>query len=653
MIAIRTRNNKSFDLFPDTKLSIEETSPFFGKNGSFSLPLDLPATDNNLAILEYPYRLDRRKKFIKELDVIASAGTWSRHARMSVESSSRDGNISATLFFGESKFYRLINEKKLPDIFKDKKETAAGKNTNEKVSNLVSKLNRVMCGDAIADYFVFPILCGSEQMTATQSDGVLQGTSTWTRFLILNRPDVPRKNKSGTKAVTHSGAEYYTLAEFSHKYNPDNTTFSYPPGYGHTPFLKFTFVLRYLFSHLGYTLEQSIFDTDDSFQNLCLLNNTADAIVKGEIFYEQLVPDVDISAFLEFVENTFGCEFLVNEKYKTVTPLFWKDFAHSSAAAPLKNYEDFPSVELSSEKSIKLTFTRPKEEQPTIHEFKTYPEIFKRYGSYNGSFADMDALRQAIVQETISRGVYFIRGQRMFHVVFKRTPDLMNPANYHWVNLPIAPDTLDYYDVDASEFDDRPMGFELPAIVPVPLRGETAPILDVSASNNIWAGALGAIYKVWEEMYGTNNGIIAKIPTLAGVRHLNSVIRKTETKGDEKTVTLEEERADSFPILPCLHVGLRDKIVLGGTHRNSGSFDISAFSLYNRFWQHYDNILKSSFHSISGRARMSEQEIASIDFGKSYNFDGQPVLIESIRYEMGKNGVEVLELKCRTLKIYE
>ena len=113
MIVIKTYNGKLFDLIPGMKLSIEENSPLFSNAGSFSLPLELPATDNNLSILDYPYRTDRRKQFITSINVIVSCGVWMRHARMDVESSSQRSNITCSLFFRESPFYSKLKNRKL------------------------------------------------------------------------------------------------------------------------------------------------------------------------------------------------------------------------------------------------------------------------------------------------------------------------------------------------------------------------------------------------------------------------------------------------------------------------------------------------------------------------------------------------------------
>ena len=61
MIAIKTSDNRYFDLFPDTKIQWVRQNPFFREEVDFdsevSLPFDLPYTINNSALLRFPEML--------------------------------------------------------------------------------------------------------------------------------------------------------------------------------------------------------------------------------------------------------------------------------------------------------------------------------------------------------------------------------------------------------------------------------------------------------------------------------------------------------------------------------------------------------------------------------------------------------------------
>lgn len=62
MKIIESKSGEAYHLTPGTKLEIERTNLFFNEYGEQSLPVDLPATNRNRRILEYPDILSRKKK---------------------------------------------------------------------------------------------------------------------------------------------------------------------------------------------------------------------------------------------------------------------------------------------------------------------------------------------------------------------------------------------------------------------------------------------------------------------------------------------------------------------------------------------------------------------------------------------------------------
>ena len=89
----------------------------------------------------------------------------------------------------------------------------------------------------------------------------------------------------------------------------------------------------------------------------------------------------------------------------------------------------------------------------------------------------------------------------------------------------------------------------------------------------------------------------------------------------------------------------------GNTWNND--FDFSLLTIYNKFWKDYDAVLQSSFHEISGRARLNIADIMNLSFDRPYTITGQKVLLESIQYEISDTGIEVVELRVKTIKAYE
>lgn len=92
MLEIRV-NNQTIDLFPETRLPVQEYSPIFDRDAiqrSFSFPFKIPATIRNMRILEHPTRIDgagRRKYQQAELRI---AGHQYEQGVLVITGSTRD-----------------------------------------------------------------------------------------------------------------------------------------------------------------------------------------------------------------------------------------------------------------------------------------------------------------------------------------------------------------------------------------------------------------------------------------------------------------------------------------------------------------------------------------------------------------------------------
>lgn len=663
MITIQTIAGEKLNLEVDLRLSIEETSVFEGKQGGYSLPLQLPYTDHNAQVLGMPSNIARRQRFTTSVDVIISAGVWVRHAKMEVSEAVFKEHIQCTLFLKESPFYNKIEDLQLTDVFKDKVvDLFPGATQETRMTQLIQHFQHVSVGRVEADYFVFPVCADVQEFEKTESDSFITQRKTWQRFKILNQQVTPDANTEYGAIATYNNREYYVLQGKKHEYEDDQIIYGLPSGYGITPFLKFTYVLRYLFSHLGYNLQSSVFDTDVSFQKMCLLNNTIDAIVNGVIDYSQLVPDVSVSEFFEFIENSFGCEFVIDEMHKTATPRFWNDVLSSSTAISLsQKYEDHPQITYKQPETVKLTVGRQiKEATPTT--FETFNELFEKYG-------------EPVVKSTYTSAVNDLHSQGImdgdfFYYIADRFCYMLFTYGYMGPRYVIEKDTLDYYDA-SEEFTLKEMntGFEAVAMKNIATGGVTGQRHDYTVEL-AWLPVdfREAFEAELNKEFSTQDRLVAKMPFIDSYRHLNSVMQKTQTKGGEEIVSEEEEGEVSLPILPCFYYGLADydasmsnlnKTIFGSTHRYSnrgnswGTFDLTTKSLYDRFWKKYDQVIRSSYHDVSGPAQLSIADVMNISFDKQYLLDNQPVLPTAIQYEVSDSGVKVSNLTVKTTKVYE
>ena len=401
----------------------------------------------------------------------------------------------------------------------------------------------------------------------------------------------------------------------------EGETYRLPDRYGWAPFLKFTFVLRKTFSKLGYQLQESIFDTDISFQKLCFIHNTIDCMVNNRIEYAQLLPDIELEKFLEFVENSFGCRFVIDEVQKTATPVFWKDLLVSSPVADLTPYyEDHEQINFSKPTFLHLTINRHIEETTSL-KYQSFPEMFKGYGDYSGSYKNKAAMQADIDLEKLSPGVYFLQNSRIYVALEKMYVDPENSMGaYSFVITPLDKNTLDYYVPAQDTYETKSTGMNSVVLFDVPLSGKTD--VRTSASVDVGFAPLSEmIQKSIDDLiskYSPEDGIISRIPLIKSIRHLNTVMETTTTENNQTTTTVEEESDVSLPIMLCQAHGRakadprqpgieKTFFAASDAYDNAGnklgSFDLSTFSLYENFWKYYDRLLQTSY--TIGKAQMS------------------------------------------------
>ena len=665
MISIKTTDGQELNLQVDLRLSIEETSVFEGKQGSYSLPLELPYTAHNAQVLGLPSNIARKQRFTTSVDVIIAAGVWIRYAKMEVSEVTYGQSIQCTLFLKESPFYSKIEGLEIPDVFKEKVvDLNPGMDAATKLQQLITHMEDVAIGRTVADYFVFPVCAEIQEIEQSKPNAIYEETlvKRWTRFKILNMQVTPDANNEFGAVSNYNGKDYYVLAGTAYEYEDNNVAYTMPIGYGITPFLKFTYILRYLFSHLGYTLVESIFDTDISFQKMCLLNNTIDAIVAGVIDYAQLVPDVSVSEFFEFVENSFGCEFVIDEMHKTATPRFWNDVLNSRSDLNLSGkFEDYPQLTYTPAETVKLTVERSNKATTPIT-FDSFVDLFAEYGQpiYKQRYSTtVDEMQQQGVMD----GTFFYYFADLFcYMIFK--------DGYMGRRFVVEKDTLDYYDSSPKlQLKEIKTGFEAVAMENVATGGVTGVRVDYNITlEGVTKEQRESMANIANSLHATEDRLIAKMPFIDGSRNLNTVVQKTQKKGNSEIVSEEEEGEVSLPIMPCFYYGLADydanmthlnRTIFGTTHRYSnrgvtwGTFDLTTKSLFERFWQKYDRVVRSSYHSISGPAHLSTSEVMKLEFDKQCLLDNQTVLASSIQYEVSDNGIEVTNLAAKTTKVYE
>jgi len=368
---------ENIDLASDFKLSLTLNNPMLTEQGSMSLPCVLPPS--NRRRLGFPDKIEQAKKIKKTFDVVINAGSYNKLALLRV--SSYNKGIVGAFYLNESEMYAKMKEVELSQAFqiiRPASDFYVSGYFPESLDMMIKYLELVMF-DNIQDHFhLFPVATDTYTKTVKVHNG---REFTGTYYNLINEyMTTAKKDSTDIFATDLKGKRYNKLAgRTARQIHDGENLIDVPKGYGITPFLKENFVLRRIFSYFGYELKESLFDTDPEMQKIVLVNNTADAIVKGELNYAHLVPSGTINDYLESVRTDYGCEFFVSSDHKSVEVKFWNDIISNRDFIPLdgkaagKYIPTFPEPKI-----LKLTGKRSLD--GTAMNFDTLQKFEQNYG---------------------------------------------------------------------------------------------------------------------------------------------------------------------------------------------------------------------------------------------------------------------------------
>lgn len=433
---------KAYQLGEGAKLEVERTNPFFNDYGETTSPLDIPASDYNRMILGYPDTFGLREKLVAA-NVSIEDGEYFAQCRQIILSAQHKGNISSSFYINDGSFYSKIQNVKLKSIFKD--EMVPGCSTIEECIRFCKSL----VGGSNENYDIFPVLL-------TDDSGKDEGYN----YKILNgygaKRDFPDatvwkfKDSGGYEQVAAPDVYDFKLfcckngdgvdcSVFQGAYNRveyvNEIPISLTPGYYISPFIRANYVLKRVFKHFGYELQENFFTRTEPFSKMVLVNNVIDVMVNGHIRIEDLLPDVSVSDFLSVFRKKFLCEFVSDEGTHQANIIFLRDVVDSAPVADL---------------------TRQMTEEPTLS-YKTASD-YKRVVLRSKHQADSDAedsyddLKDMVAKNS---GAYFNKVDGCFY------KDGYS-GNYH-VRSKIGECSQSY---DTGEDDTDTQDIEIPELIP-------------------------------------------------------------------------------------------------------------------------------------------------------------------------------------------
>lgn len=303
----------------DFNFTIEQSSPVFSKEGTQTIPVDLPAAAINAVALDHPDRPGRISKYNRKLPAKLEAGVFHKCGHLVIETAGRKDGITGAIMINESDLYTQIKDVTLEDVFvKIERTDISG------VENWYNRIYACMTGSVMDDFTAFPVAVNLD-------DG---------RYQFLNGPD------------TTSTSSPWHLKWETRKIFASGKVVNVPQGYGVTPFLWLWRMLELLFTDFDYTVRKNAFKTDDFLKKIVIINNTADSICKGSLNYADLVPTCTISEFMQWLEDKFLTHLYIYPESKMIDILPLQDVINSTSQLDITDILDGDE---------KYTFSEPSE----------------------------------------------------------------------------------------------------------------------------------------------------------------------------------------------------------------------------------------------------------------------------------------------------
>lgn len=270
----------------DFSFEIEQNSAFFSEEGAASVAATIPATPADKAKLGFPSRLGRKSRFVNIIPATLQQGIYQKTGQLIV-SGATDKSITCSIALEDSSFYSQHKDKKLKELFASKVDKRYST-----PANWYSWLWKVYKGEVSSDFRLFPVAVNySEEGYQMNNEPVYSSATSNEIWPLAHEP-----------RIIMEGGEQVSV----------------PEGYGIAPFLKLPVFIKYIFELCGYTVGSSCFSEDLFLSQLVLVHNCSDVICNGRIDYSDLVPNCTISDILEWIQNKFHAQIVVEPSSCTV-----------------------------------------------------------------------------------------------------------------------------------------------------------------------------------------------------------------------------------------------------------------------------------------------------------------------------------------------
>lgn len=608
MVEIRI-NGKPLDLPAGFAIQIEDASPIFNDRGSQSVPVTVPATPRNVHLLQGVHRLDAgTDPRSPQLRATVVCGSYIHTGVVNVTEAGR-GSISFNIGFDNSVAYAKWQDRKLSELSTLYTYRPSMLNQPTAEAALLHELYRCYQNPIPTDpWLVFPLAINVEEQG--------EGTSKRAYWEVLNLPNGDSLHQPTTLKRVIDG---------------NVTTLTAPESYMVSPMLKVSTVLELIFEDLGVEIAEWPFADDADLRRLVVLNNAADACVKGEINLVNLMPDCTVQEFLHALWVRFGMVYNVDHDNRTVYIRLLNDIIGNPECADLTQVmTDFPLIAYEAPKYVKLSAKKSMEQaKPSTDRFEDFAKG-RNFGRMKAGFGvqqwkklpgfaapnmtgDLSLLPEGPTQEESGGEV------RDDYLAFEYVTG-------NWFLLDTINDKVTKASGSCFDWDPQPQGLEAEELTS---EDECVVVSDVN-------GTLMPLY-------------------LFGSRHRNAHISTADGDGKEDKTPLAfamgmTKRGRTFGRVTSEDVDGRPLLLDDGTTAALSLLFQYRGGLFDRFWRRYDEVLRHGNRSVEVPVILSRHVLPCIDHLHPTEVCNIRCLPDMLTYGLPTGASAKVTLKARTIQ---
>lgn len=635
-------NGEYLDVPADMKLSVQLQSPFFATEGSFTLPITLPATENNRRILGFIDRLDIVGKQQKTDSTIVH-NSFVFIGTIEILSYSPNDGFECTIFLNGSNIFYQFKELQLKDVMYSIRYTAKANSASPasvvplaSIDTSIKPLNEDprMPDQATADVLTKEVLnligyATNDDLTPQRQFEVFP---VMTEQGIINDP-IQRTRTEGP-AMLYDGE--YLLG---------------PTGIGYTVFLHLDYVLECVFEHIGRTLNIVYPDFADAdgytfknmFRRIVILNQTIDALVPGKIYFDTLVPNITCLELIQACQAMFGATF-IERNNGVIEMVFIKNILSSSVSTILdKDHIRIEDLAFDGRRMLNVALSHIRH---TDDKEYTLEDLAKNYVLTDGKIALMNATDSARLFAFMN----IPQGWRLGHVFrtqwegcrgdvyyIDRLEGVDN-ANRGKAKL-LCKDQFDgFYPIDAAINTSALEEETVNSVLSDTREANTdyLPVYDESKDDN--AGTFNSGYFTYDRQL--------KMPLMPGMKNETCTVTQTQTttnsNGATQASTKEITLTEDCPLVFAYYLGGQTTSYTGRVRYGSplnmlstdNAFDLNAHGMVNTMWEDYAEYIFTGGNTITFAIYITPYEASQLSFDKVYQIHGQRFLLKQVQYTL-------------------